>query len=234
MIEYTIQPTRKGQFIVRNPMGNECAKLDTRVEAEAWIERKHEQERLAEAANTQARSEQDKFDAGVPDLNKLQIRWQNWRNWFYSNLVHEDRSLGQHRRALDMIPDGAQGELGTSGSPSYARHEQRLTEDQIEQEKARSLYEQAVHVDTRIKAARRSKNQDELARLLLEDAEPIIAQMSGFFPHMARPEEYKRPANRPGTKPDISLFLGDNRKAWLQAQGGIQPTIQQLIDQAMK
>lgn len=234
MIEYTVQPTSKGQFIVRNPMGNECAKLGTQAEAEIWIERKHEQELQVETERAQAQAEQDNFNDSTPDLNMLQIRWQNWRNWFYNNLVHEDRSLAQHRHALDIIPDGAQGEFGTAGSPSYARHEQRLTEDQIAQVKARTLYEQAVHVDTRIKAARRSKNQDELTRMLVENAEPLIAQMCGFFPHIAMPEEYKRLANRPGTKPDTSLFLGNERKAWLQSQGGIQPTIQKLIDEAMQ
>lgn len=45
-------------------------------------------------------------------------------------------------------------------------------------------------------------------------------------------EEPRRP-KAPGTRPDTSLFLGDDRKAWLQAQGGIQPTIQRLIDEAM-
>jgi len=37
-----------------------------------------------------------------------------------------------------------------------------------------------------------------------------------------------------GTPPDTSLHLGDDRRAWLQAQGGIQPTIVKLIDDAMK
>lgn len=37
-----------------------------------------------------------------------------------------------------------------------------------------------------------------------------------------------------GTRPDTSLFLGDERKHWLSEQGGIQPTIQRLIDEAMK
>lgn len=36
-----------------------------------------------------------------------------------------------------------------------------------------------------------------------------------------------------GTKPDTSLFLGDKRKQWLVDQGGIQPTIQRLIDDVM-
>lgn len=43
--------------------------------------------------------------------------------------------------------------------------------------------------------------------------------------------EIKR--KRPGTKPDTSLFLGPDRRAWLQSHGGIQPTIQRLIDEAM-
>lgn len=37
-----------------------------------------------------------------------------------------------------------------------------------------------------------------------------------------------------GTPPDTSLYLGAERRAWLVEQGGIQPVIQQLIDQAMK
>jgi len=36
-----------------------------------------------------------------------------------------------------------------------------------------------------------------------------------------------------GTKPDTSLHLGQERRAWLQKQGGIQPTINRLIDKAM-
>lgn len=40
--------------------------------------------------------------------------------------------------------------------------------------------------------------------------------------------------NKPGTAPDTSLCLGDERRAWLQKQGGIQPTIHAMIDRAMK
>lgn len=36
-----------------------------------------------------------------------------------------------------------------------------------------------------------------------------------------------------GTKPDTSLFLGNERKRWLLAQGGIQPIIHRLVDEAM-
>lgn len=41
-------------------------------------------------------------------------------------------------------------------------------------------------------------------------------------------------ANAPGTPPDTSLHLGDERKEWLRQQGGIQPTIIRLIDEAMQ
>lgn len=36
-----------------------------------------------------------------------------------------------------------------------------------------------------------------------------------------------------GTKPDTSLHLGSKRKSWLSSNGGIQPTIQRLVDSAM-
>jgi len=44
--------------------------------------------------------------------------------------------------------------------------------------------------------------------------------------------ELDKPAS--GTPPDTSLFLGSKRKEWLMRQGGIQPTIKRLIDQAMQ
>jgi len=42
------------------------------------------------------------------------------------------------------------------------------------------------------------------------------------------------PINAPGTRPDTSLYLGDERRAWLKDHGGIQPTIHTMIDRAMK
>jgi len=38
----------------------------------------------------------------------------------------------------------------------------------------------------------------------------------------------------PGTAPDTSLYLGSKRRQWLQARGGIQPTIQRMIDDTMQ
>lgn len=51
-----------------------------------------------------------------------------------------------------------------------------------------------------------------------------------------RPDEAINELDRKqsGTAPDTSLLLGPDRRDWLQSQGGIQPTIQRLIDQAMQ
>lgn len=50
------------------------------------------------------------------------------------------------------------------------------------------------------------------------------------------PQQAINELNKPtsGTAPDTSLFLGSKRKEWLAKQGGIQPTIRRLIDQAMQ
>ncbi len=42
-----------------------------------------------------------------------------------------------------------------------------------------------------------------------------------------------RRKHKSGTRPDTSLYLGDHRRSWLIRQGGIQPTIHRLIDEAM-
>lgn len=232
MIDYTIQPTKNGKFIVRNPMGNECAKLDSEEQAITWIAEKNNRELADERERKSYADEQEKFNDAVPSLNALQLRWQRWRSWFYDELVHEDRRLGREQMALDHIPDGSTGEFGTTGSPTYAKHERQFTENMEAAASARSLYEKAVRLDGLIKTARREKNEDELNRLLVDEAEPIIAEMDGYFLSVARPEEYKKP-NKPGTKPDTSIHLGAERKAWLQSQGGVQATIKKLIDEAM-
>jgi hypothetical protein len=54
--------------------------------------------------------------------------------------------------------------------------------------------------------------------------------------HEMFPDEPSARARRhvAGTAPDTSLWLGNKRRAWLREQGGIQPTIQAMIDRAMK
>jgi len=39
---------------------------------------------------------------------------------------------------------------------------------------------------------------------------------------------------RGGTAPNTSLHLSDEQRQWLKQQGGIQPTIQRLIDERMQ
>lgn len=63
-------------------------------------------------------------------------------------------------------------------------------------------------------------------------AERFAALVEGGMDARAAIKELKRGTS--GTAPDTSLFLGDERKKWLIQQGGIQPTIKRLIDQAMQ
>ena len=51
----------------------------------------------------------------------------------------------------------------------------------------------------------------------------------GMDPHEAGFNVLRR---TPGTAPDTSIHLGEERRAWLKEQGGIQPTIHELIDEA--
>ena len=43
----------------------------------------------------------------------------------------------------------------------------------------------------------------------------------------------RHPTHARGTAPDTSLALGQARRAWLIRQGGIQPTVRCLVDEAM-
>lgn len=223
-MEYKIQFTQKGDYIVRQPDTREVARLATQAEAEAWVEDAKQKDATKISDMEKIMNYQKSFDDTVPDLNQLQIRWQNWRTWFYSEIQRAGRRLYQKRAHLDKLD---------SNLPSYNKHERDLTEEQGELSEAQEVYAQAVTIDTLIKTARRSKDQAELERLLVEEAEPIIKKMSEFMIFLGRPEEYK-PINKGGTKPDTSLFLGEERKEWLREHGGIQPTILNLIDKAMK
>jgi hypothetical protein len=52
----------------------------------------------------------------------------------------------------------------------------------------------------------------------------------GMDAHTAKYEVERTVA---GTAPDTSLYLGAKRRRWLVDQGGIQPTIHQMVDEAM-
>jgi len=62
-------------------------------------------------------------------------------------------------------------------------------------------------------------------------AERFLALVDGGLDAHQAIYELERRAS--GTAPDTSIFLGNERRSWLVEQGGIQPTIQKLIDAAM-
>lgn len=73
---------------------------------------------------------------------------------------------------------------------------------------------------------------DAVAKGSLDDV-AAMNRIADEFYHLLKQGEY-RPAPKGGSKPDTSLWLGPERKAWLKANGGIQPTIHALIDNAMQ
>jgi len=67
------------------------------------------------------------------------------------------------------------------------------------------------------------------------DQTQIIGYLTAYTPNIngIRKSMGGKSLNESGTSPDTSLFLGCERRAWLQEQGGIQPTITRLIDDTM-
>jgi len=68
------------------------------------------------------------------------------------------------------------------------------------------------------------------------DESQIIGYLTAYTPNIngIRSALGGQSISDPGTRPDTSLWLGDERRAWLKGHGGIQPTIQAMIDRAMK
>lgn len=68
--------------------------------------------------------------------------------------------------------------------------------------------------------------------IITSDTDFIARQCEGAVE--VRLDKYAdTPKKTSGTAPDSSLHLGEKRKDWLRKQGGIQPTIHRLIDDAM-
>jgi hypothetical protein len=217
---YRIQETKKGDFIVRDPGDREMFK-GTEEECQEWIG--HKLDTLK--AQAQQAANQEAFDNSIPDLNTLQIRWQKWRNWFYSNLQREGRRVNQMRRALD----------GTdSNLASYNSHEEKLARQQEELTEAESLYSRAVYLDSRIKTARLGKGADILSELLVQ-AEVMIGEMDGYFVSVARPDDAK--PKQPGTKPNTSIVLTEKELAFIDEKFGgsksaaIHEALSRLMDE---
>lgn len=65
------------------------------------------------------------------------------------------------------------------------------------------------------------------------DGKSAMNKIAEEFYYILEHGDYKAAPKRGGAKPDTSLWLGDDRKAWLREHGGIQPIIHALIDRAM-
>lgn len=115
----------------------------------------------------------------MSNADNLQVRWQNWRNWFYNEMIHETHRTEQAQRYIG----GLDKEL-----PSYDHHAGNLASDQHDIQSAQDLYyEQISPLDARIKKARRENNYDELIGALAE-AERMIEIMHGYFIGSAAPD----------------------------------------------
>lgn len=90
----------------------------------------------------------------------------------------------------------------------------------------------AVHQSFWVGEQTRVEPLDEIeAQALYENA--LSEHELSWEQVFGEPEE-PEPSNSSGTAPDTSLHLGAERRAWLMAQGGIQPVIIRLIDAAMR
>jgi hypothetical protein len=231
MIVYRIQKTAKGDFIVRDTGGREMARRGTESEAEQWIVEQHAREEAEATAARERQAQHKAFNATVTDLNRLQIRWQNWRNWFYEEMTYAARKTAQFERAQDMKFDEFHA------SPSFQKQQRYLTDEIDENARAADLYDEMVTLDTRMKNARQHHDMDALAVALIA-AEPLIERMNGFFAGKARPDEYKRPPGRPpaaGTQRQVrlSITVPPEYSDWLREHGDISEQIRALIERAM-
>lgn len=183
-LTYTIQHTHAGDYLIRDQADRQLARFAGETEAAAWITQRQAADAAEAAEREMHERAQAAFDESMPDLNKLQLRWQRWRNWLYDALSQESRRLSAVGRALDRAGDG--------DSPSQRRREQWQQREEAEADRAGALYARAVALDDRIKAARRAQDAEALAEALAE-SEALIGEMDALPLHQARPEESVTP-----------------------------------------
>jgi|SRR3990172_6783741 len=231
MNEYTICKTRKGDYVVKIQGDRLAGRFQTEPEAVTFVDQKRADEAAEAERNRAFHAAQSAFNDIVPDLNRAQIRWQNWRSWFYNELQHAERKTAQHADAIDRLPN--------HDSPSFEKQERYLTQGMEEGANARDLYYGMISpMDTRIKAARRAHDVEVLTATLSE-AEPLIEQMDKFFTSIARPEEYKRPVGRPPAagstrQVPVSITMPPEYKAWLQSRGDVSEQVRTMIEHNMQ
>lgn len=92
-LTYTIQHTHAGDYLIRDQADRQLARFAGETEAAAWITQRQAADAAEAAEREMHERAQAAFDESMPDLNKLQLRWQRWRNWLYDALSQESRRL---------------------------------------------------------------------------------------------------------------------------------------------
>lgn len=209
--EYTIQHTAKGRFLVRDQSFRELGQFDNEADAQVFVSAKQNDDATKVLQWQQAEAEQRAYDATVPTLREAQLTWQEWRTWFYGAMRVADRDTGRMQRAIDMQAERF------AGSPSFEKHENYLTDAMREGVEAAHMYEQAVALDSRIKAARRNRDTAALAEALAE-APALIEAMRPFFGNVGVPQP--SPLKSSGTAPNASVVLTEGELQMIQDHFG--------------
>lgn len=200
---YGIQPTAGGEYIVRQRDGRELSRWPTIDEARGDAQQRQAQDVQDREERIQLWAVDREFGAAHRDLTDAQLRWQDWRNWFYDALVHEDRRLGRQEKALGKVPEGAAGQYGTTGSPSYVKYDRDYIDGAKRQAEARQVYERTVALDAQIKAARREQDIHLLTARLMQ-AERMILDMRGYY--QGQPDDGRQILNRGEVHHDGQLY----------------------------
>jgi hypothetical protein len=227
MIEYTVRQTRRGDWIVKMSHNNrEVGRASTEAEANEIASRLRQNDAERSKSDTARIAADNQYATDTPDLTQMQLRWQNWRNWYYNELVNEERRVSASRRAIDRADTSAR---------SYPKHEQDVCEDEQTIYKARQLYETVIiPLDGTIKAARRSRDTDALAGALAE-SEPLIDKMRAtFWSRAGIIDEYKPIPHQSGTPPNAHLCLTDAEIEYCEHNGGKSAAIHHLLATAME
>lgn len=167
---FTIQPTRRGDYLIRNACDREVGRATTESEARELCNKLQAEHDAAWAEYQEENRLFEEFNATTPELNQLQIQWQNWRSEFYDALCYENRRVAAGRRALDRIE---------SRSKTYENHESNHARAATEMQVRGDDYEMAVHLDTEIKRARRARDVAALTDAI-ERATAFAREKSGY------------------------------------------------------
>lgn len=210
-MDYTIQYTGKGDYIVRETMTTrERGRFSTEEEARAFVTAQRDRDDAAAVEREKRERDDIAYNASTPSLNEAQLTWQEWRTWFYGAMTTAARDTAQMKRAMGMK------EAQYAGWPSFERQRDAMTEAEREDRAAAELYQRAVALDTRIKDARRARDTASLAEDLAETI-AMIEDMRRFFPGTGIPSPKR---GRGGTAPNTSLVLTEDELGFISEKFG--------------